>query len=233
MAGDPLKKGRYTNFGNKIGLFSNKTGNFISNSPEVVLNFPFKDTVLEAGMAKEDSGREERFLHIEMDAKDIDTLEDPKVLTNFKYIDRSGEHALDENSDIEFFDENGELKQNLLIKGNNLLALHTLKEKLAGKVKLIYIDPPYYFSEDKNSDTFSYNSNFKLSARLTFMRNRIEISKELLSNNGVILISIDEDGQSYLKISLGLCLYLPRRAAGGNPEYKVEGGITKRLLPGV
>lgn len=202
MAGDPLKKGRYTNFGNKIGLFSNKTGNFISNSPEVVLNFPFKDIVLEAGMAKEDSGREERFLHIEMDAKDIDTLEDRKVLTNFKYIDRSGEHALDENSDIEFFDENGELKQNLLIKGNNLLALHTLKEKLAGKVKLIYIDPPYYFSEDKNSDTFSYNSNFKLSAWLTFMRNRIEISKELLSNNGVILISIDEDGQSYLKILL-------------------------------
>lgn len=143
MAGDPLKKGRYTNFGNKIGRFSNKTGNFISNSPEVVLNFPFKDTVLEAGMTKEDAGREERFLHIEMDAKDIDTLEDPKVLTNFKYIDQSGEHILNENSDIEFFDENGELKQNLLIKGNNLLALHTLKEKLAGKVKLIYIDPPY------------------------------------------------------------------------------------------
>lgn len=140
MAGDPLKKGRYTNFGNKIGLFSNKTGNFICNSPEVVLNFPFKDTVLEAGMTKEDSSREERFLHIEMDAKDIDTLEDPKVLTNFKYIDQSGEHALDENSNIEFFDENGELKQNLLIKGNNLLALHTLKEKLTGKIKLIYID---------------------------------------------------------------------------------------------
>ena len=63
MAGDPLKKGRYTNFGNKIGLFSNKTGNFICNSSEVVLNFPFKDTVLEAGMTKEDSSREERFLH--------------------------------------------------------------------------------------------------------------------------------------------------------------------------
>ena len=52
MAGDPLKKGRYTNFGNKIGLLSNKTGNFISNSPEAVLNFPFKDTVLEEGNVK-------------------------------------------------------------------------------------------------------------------------------------------------------------------------------------
>lgn len=185
MAGDPLKKGCYTNFGNKIGLFSNKTGNFICNSPEVVLNFPFKDTVLEAGMTKEDSSREERFLHIEMDAKDIDTLEDPKVLTNFKYIDQSGEHALDENSNIEFFDENGELKQNLLIKGNNLLALHTLKEKLTGKIKLIYIDPPY----NTKNDGFRYNDSFNHSSWLTFMRNRLEITKELLALNGSIYVN--------------------------------------------
>ena len=200
MAGDPLKKGRYTNFGNKIGLFSNKTGNFICNSPEVVLNFPFKDTVLEAGMTKEDSSREERFLHIEMDAKDIDTLEDPKVLTNFKYIDQSGEHALDENSNIEFFDENGELKQNLLIKGNNLLALHTLKEKLkeklTGKIKLIYIDPPY----NTKNDGFRYNDSFNHSSWLTFMRNRLEIAKELLALNGSIYVNIDYNEVHYLKV---------------------------------
>lgn len=196
MAGDPLKKGRYTNFGNKIGLFSNKTGNFICNSPEVVLNFPFKDTVLEAGMTKEDSSREERFLHIEMDAKDIDTLEDPKVLTNFKYIDQSGEHALDENSNIEFFDENGKLKQNLLIKGNNLLALHTLKEKLTGKIKLIYIDPPY----NTKNDGFRYNDSFNHSSWLTFMRNRLEIAKELLALNGSIYVNIDYNEVHYLKV---------------------------------
>lgn len=196
MAGDPLKKGRYTNFGNKIGLFSNKTGNFICNSPEVVLNFPFKDTVLEAGMTKEDSSREERFLHIEMDAKDIDTLEDPKVLTNFKYIDQSGEHALDENSNIEFFDENGELKQNLLIKGNNLLALHTLKEKLTRKIKLIYIDPPY----NTKNDGFRYNDSFNHSSWLTFMRNRLEIAKELLALNGSIYVNIDYNEVHYLKV---------------------------------
>ena len=137
MAGGPLKKGRYTEYSNKIGLFDKSEKQLIGNSPEVVLSFPFKDAVLEAGMTKEEAGREERFLNIKIDAKDIDTLEDPKVLTNFKYIDKDGERALDENSDIEFFDENGELKQNLLIKGNNLLALHTLKENLAGKVKLI------------------------------------------------------------------------------------------------
>lgn len=147
-------------------------------------------------MTKEDSSREERFLHIEMDAKDIDTLEDPKVLTNFKYIDQSGEHALDENSNIEFFDENGELKQNLLIKGNNLLALHTLKEKLTGKIKLIYIDPPY----NTKNDGFRYNDSFNHSSWLTFMRNRLEIAKELLALNGSIYVNIDYNEVHYLKV---------------------------------
>ena len=200
MAGDPLKKGRYTEYSNKIGLFDKNNKQFIGNSPEVVLSFPFKDAVLEAGMTKEDAGREERFLNIKIDTKDIDTLEDPKVLTNFKYIDKDGEKELDENSDIEFFDENGELKQNLLIKGNNLLALHTLKEKMSGQVKLIYIDPPYYFDKTKPTDAFRYNSNFKLSAWLTFMKNRLEVARDLLKNNGAILVHIGEDGYAYLKL---------------------------------
>lgn len=200
MAGDPLKKGRYTTFSNKIGLYNANNGSFINNSPEVVLNFPFKDTVLEAGMNKEDVGREERFLHIEIDKKDIDTLEDPKVLTNFKYIDKNGEEQLDETSDVDFFDENGDLKQNLLIKGNNLLALYTLREKLANQIKLIYIDPPYYFDKTKPTDAFRYNSNFKLSAWLTFMKNRLEVARDLLKDSGTILVHIGEDGYAYLKI---------------------------------
>lgn len=202
MSDSSLKKGRFTKFSNRIGLYSNQTGNYIANTPEVVLNFPFKDTVLEGGMTKEDSGRDERFLHIEIDKKDIDALEDPKVLTNFKYIDGNGETELNSTSDIEFFDENGKLKQNLLIKGNNFLALHSLKERLSNSVKLIYIDPPYYFSEDKVSDTFSYNPNFKLSTWLIFMKNRLEVAKDLLTDDGVILVSIDEDGQAYLKVML-------------------------------
>ena len=198
MAGDPLKKGRYTEYSNKIGLFDKSEKQFIGNSPEVVLSFPFKDAVLEASMTKEDAGREERFLNIKMDAKDIDTLEDPKVLTNFKYVDKDGEKELDENSDIEFFDENGELKQNLLIKGNNLLALHTLKEKLAGQIKLIYIDPPY----NTGSDGFKYNDNFNHSAWLTFMKNRLEVAKSLLKKDGLICISCDDNEQAYLKVMM-------------------------------
>lgn len=196
MAGDPLKKGRYTEYSNKIGLFDKSEKQFIGNSPEVVLSFPFKDAVLEAGMTKEDAGREERFLNIKIDAKDIDTLEDPKVLTNFKYIDKDGEKELDENSDVEFFDENGELKQNLLIKGNNLLALHALKEKLTGQVKLIYIDPPY----NTGSDGFKYNDSFNHSSWLVFMKNRLEAAKELLSESGVIFISCDDNEQAYLRV---------------------------------
>lgn len=196
MADNSLKKGRYTKYSNKIGLFSNSKGSFIKNDTEVVLNFPFKDTVLEAGMTKEDKGREERFLQIDIDSKDIDTLEEPKVLTDFRYVDKDGERSLTASSDVSFFDEDGELKQNLLIKGNNLLALHTLKSRLAGKVKLIYIDPPY----NTGGDGFRYNDNFNHSAWLTFMKNRLEIARELLSDDGVIFVQCDDNEQAYLKV---------------------------------
>jgi adenine-specific DNA-methyltransferase len=190
------QKGRYTKYGNKIGLFSNSKGSFARNDADVVLNFPFKDNVIEGGMSKEDKAREERFLHIEIDSKDIDTLEEPKVLTDFKYIDKDGEKKLDEKSDIEFFDAEGELKQNLLIKGNNLLALHTLKSRLAGKVKLIYIDPPY----NTGNDGFKYNDNFNHSTWLVFMKNRLEAAREMLRDDGVIFVQCDDNEQAYLKV---------------------------------
>lgn len=192
------EKGRYTKYSNKIGLYSTDKGSFIKNDTDVVLNFPFKDAVLEAGMSKEDVGREERFLHLELDSKDIDALEEPKVLTDFRYVDKDGETTLDAKSDIEFFDADGNLKQNLLIKGNNLLALYTLREKLAGKVKIIYIDPPYNTRGDAN--TFAYNNTFNHSAWLAFMKNRIEIAKELLRDDGVLVITIDDEEQAYLTV---------------------------------
>lgn len=196
MADSSHRKGRYTKFSNKIGLHSNSKGGFIKNDTDVVLSFPFKDTVLEAGMSKEDVGREERFLHIEVDSKDIDTLEEPKVLTDFKLVDKNGEKQLTADDDIEFFDEEGNLKQNLLVKGNNLLALHTLASRLAGQVKLIYIDPPY----NTGGDGFKYNDKFNHSAWLAFMKNRLEVASELLSDEGVIFVHCDDNEQSYLKV---------------------------------
>ena len=91
MSDNSLKKGRYTRYSNKIGLYSTSQDQigFLNNNNDVVLSFPFKDTVLEAGMSKEDVGREERFLHQELDSTDIDTLFEPKVLSNFQYFFKS------------------------------------------------------------------------------------------------------------------------------------------------
>lgn len=75
-----------------------------------------------------------------------------------------------------------------------------MKERYAGKVKLIYIDVPYYFKNTISNDTFKYNSNFHLSTWLTFLKNRLEIAKELLSDKGSIWINISEDGMHYLKV---------------------------------
>jgi len=115
-----------------------------------------------------------RFFYNEtLAADDINRLLDPKVFTNFKRIDKTGEHKLKKFK----IDKNGDIKDNLIIKGNNLLALHSLKKRFAGKVKLIYLDPPYNTSGEAN--TFSYNNTFNHSSWLTFMRNRIEIAKRI------------------------------------------------------
>lgn len=191
-----FNKGSYTEYSNKIGLYSNSDHSFISSASDVVLNFPYKDCVLMGGMTKEDVKRDERFLNAKIDRRDIDILFEPKVLTDFKYVDRDGERDLTADSSIEFFDENGELKQSLLIKGNNLIALHTLRQRLAGKVKLIYIDPPY----NTGNDGFKYNDSFNHSSWLTFMENRLRIARELLADDGVIFVQCDDHEQAYLKV---------------------------------
>ncbi len=92
-------------------------------------------------------------------------------------------------------------RPNLLIKGNNLIALHTLKEYFRhapqkDKVKLIYIDPPY----NTGNDSFNYNDRFNHSTWLTFMKNRLEIARELLRDDGVIFVQCDDNEQAYLKV---------------------------------
>lgn len=92
--------------------------------------------------------------------------------------------------------EQGTITDNLIIKGNNLLALHSLKKQFGGKIKLIYIDPPY----NTGNDGFKYNDRFNHSSWLTFMKNRLEIAKTLLKDDGVIFVSIDDNEQAYLKV---------------------------------
>lgn len=179
----------YTSFKNKIGLTDDE-GRFISESREVVLSWPYKDCMLEGGQTKEDAKRDEIFWNETLAPDEINRLTEPKVLTGFKKYDKDGEHNV----------EHLERTDNLLIKGNNLLALYSLRERFANAVKLIYIDPPYYFTKNKPGDSFCYNSNFKLSTWLVFMRDRLKIANDLLSNDGVILCHIKEDAIHWLKV---------------------------------
>ena len=87
------------------------------------------------------------------------------------------------------------ITDNLIIKGNNLLALHSLKKEFVGKIKLIYIDPPY----NTGNDSFKYNDNFNHSTWLTFIKNRISLAYSLLMDDGVIFINIDDKELFYLK----------------------------------
>jgi len=180
----------YTAFKNKIGL--TEDDEFIKEKKEVMLSWPYKDCVLEGGMTKEDQKRDETFWNETLAPDEISRLLDPKVFSNAKRIDKKGEHKLDKFKT----DEKGEIKDSLIIKGNNLLALHSLKKRFAGRVKLIYIDPPY----NTENDSFKYNDAFNHSTWLTFMKNRLEIAKDLLREDGSIYVQMDVKEAHYLKI---------------------------------
>lgn len=180
----------YTAFKNKIGLVD-ENGEFITEKKDVVLSWPYKDCVLEGGMTKEDQKRDEIFWNETLAPDEISRLLEPKVFTNAKRIDAKGEHKLDGVR----VDEKGDIKDNLIIKGNNLLVLHSLLKRFAGKVKLIYIDPPY----NTGNDSFKYNDSFNHSTWLTFMKDRLNIAKKLLKEDGIIFIQIDSIERDYLK----------------------------------
>lgn len=176
----------YTKFENKIGLTAG--GKFIDETADVVLDFPFKDTVLKAGMTKEDQkDANEPFLHETIAKSEIDQLLEPKIFVNATKYDQEN---LDGISTDNFDDEN------LIIKGNNLVVLNSLQRIYAGKVKLIYIDVPF----NTNSDYFPYNDDFNHSTWLTFMKNRIEIAWKILADNGSIFVHADDNEIHYLKV---------------------------------
>ena len=182
----------YTRFRNKIGL--NIEGKFLRERGEVSLVWPYKDCVLEGGQTKEAEKRKEIFFNEILAQDEINRMFDPKVLTNWKRHTAEGEQDV---ADIQR-DKNGTIRENLIIKGNNLIALHTLKQQFRGQVKLIYIDPPY--NTKGESSTFGYNNSFNHSSWLTFIRNRLEIAKDLLRDDGLIVVAIDDEEQAYLAV---------------------------------
>ncbi|MGS0747782.1 DNA methyltransferase [Halpernia sp. GG3] len=174
----------FTSFKNKIGLSAN--GEYLTETREVVLNFPYKDCILEGGQTKEDQKKQEIFWNETLAVDEIDRLLEPKVFTNWKKFDKDGEHKIDDIS----------VNDNFIIRGNNLIALHCLNKIYKGKVKLIYIDPPY----NTGNDSFQYNDSFNHSTWLTFMKNRLEIAWQLLNNDGAFFIQVDDSEFAYLKI---------------------------------
>ncbi len=177
----------FTRFENKIGLYSQgrPKDRSIKSSELVVLNFPFKDNVL-LGNAKDNSTKSnELFYHEILHKKEIDTLLKKKALCRFEMHGEGDlESALQDKN------------TNYLIKGNNLIALHSLRKKFAKQVKCIYIDPPY----NTGNDSFNYNDNFNHSSWLVFMKNRLEAAREFLSDDGSIYINLDYNEVHYCKV---------------------------------
>lgn len=202
----------YTQYANKIGLADNS--GLLENRSEVVLDFPFKDCVLEGGQSTEEGTdtyfeysektgkyeekngkRNEVFFNQVLAHDEIDRLFDRKALVNWKRFTKDSKKDGEAVKEIKR-DKTGLIQENLIIKGNNLLALHSLKSEFAGKIKLIYIDPPY----NTENGTFKYNDTFNHSTWLTFMKNRLEVAKDLLSDDGSIYVNIDYNEAHYLKI---------------------------------
>lgn len=204
----------YTQYANKIGLADNS--GLLENRSEVVLDFPFKDCVLEGGQSTEEGTdtyfeysektgkyeekngkRNEIFFNQVLAHDEIDRLFDRKALVNWKRFTKDSKKDGEAVKEIKR-DKTGLIQENLIIKGNNLLALHSLKSEFAGKIKLIYIDPPY--NTDSAANTFKYNNNFNHSTWLTFMKNRLEVARDLLREDGLIIVDIDHFELFYLGV---------------------------------
>ena len=178
----------YTRFRNNIGLTIGDK--YLQERGEVSLVWPYKDCVLEGGQTHDEESREEVFLNELLAPDEINRLLDPKVLTGWNRYTVDGDQEVDDLRGA----EDGTISENLLIKGNNLLALHTLKSHFRRTVKLIYIDPPY----NTGNDSFGYNDRFNHSSWLTFMNNRLEVAKEFLRDDGSIFVNCDDNEQAYL-----------------------------------
>lgn len=179
----------YTRYKNKIGLVD-EHDDLISASGKVELVFPYKDCVLEGGQTREEQTREEIFYNETLAPDEVDRLFYPKVMCNAHRYE-SGKDAV-RTTEINDTD-------NLIIKGNNLLALSSLRSLFSNKVRMVYWDVPY----NTGSDSFGYNDKFSRSSWLLFIKNRVEKTLPLLKNDGgVFLIQCSFHQYAYLKVLL-------------------------------
>lgn len=184
---DQFLPASYTAYRSKIGL-GTAPQQFLSERGEVVLNWPYKDAVLEGRQTKEHTPQDEKFYHEILAAEEISCLFEPKVFTNWQRHNREGAQPA----------QRLQSNDNLVLRGNNLLILHSLKPRFAGKIRLIYIDVPF----NTGNDSFCYNDRFTHSTWLTFVKNRLEVAKDLLTADGSIFVHADWHEVHYLKVLL-------------------------------
>src|SRR5699024_6652612 len=148
------------------------------DNKDVVLHFLNKDTVMDI--------YHNQYYHEQLAHYEIKTLLDKSSFINLKRYEKN------KLIDVENFTN----KDNLLIHGDNLFALHQLKTLFKCKVGLIYIDPPY---NTERSD-LSYHDKYSRSDYLLFLKNRLDVAKDLLKINGVVFIHCDDNEQAYIKV---------------------------------
>ena len=180
----------YTAFTQNISLVDKNNQSIINNN-DVVLAFPYKDSLVEFDSTYEKEDRDEVFYHEILGKQSIDTLTEPKLFSEAVRYKKNTDEELIEDDNIVFQDSD-----NFLIKGNNLFALHSLLPKYKGSIKLMYWD--ILFNTD--SDHVPYKDSFKHSTWLTMMKNRLEVAKKLLKSDGLIFIHCDKNEDSYLKV---------------------------------
>jgi adenine-specific DNA-methyltransferase len=213
----------YTKYSNKIGLVNQNSDSIVA-SEDVTLVWPYKDCILEGGQTKEEEIRDEIYYNETLAPNQVNRLLYPKVFTNAVKYTAEGVSPITEIND----------KDNLIIKGNNLLVLSPLLKRYEGRIKCIYIDPPY----NTGNDGFKYNDNFNHSTWLTFMKNRLSLAKRLLKDDGFIFIEIDTNEMHYLKV---LCdeifgrenfindIVWKRRGGSANPQNRLN-NVTESIL---
>lgn len=121
---------------------------------------------------------------------------EPRILIEDKALSYRAEAVAPLQGDLLAGEQPPSFNDNLLIQGDNLLALKALESQYAGKVKCIFIDPPY----NTGSAFTHYDDGLEHSLWLTMMRDRLEIIRTLLADDGSLWITIDDNEAHYLKV---------------------------------
>jgi adenine-specific DNA-methyltransferase len=178
----------HTKFERYIVENFSRSKNQRNQKSKVKLDWPERNLMLIGGQSKDDQGEEEIFLDPVLDKHKLNQLFGEKVFSDFIRYTSHGTEPVSKITN----------RDNIIIKADNLLALHALRKKMSNKIKLIYIDPPY----NTVTDGFKYKDNFSQSTWLTFIKNRIEVAKELLSDSGFLFFHISFHQYAHSKVLL-------------------------------